>query len=122
MTIFEFVTLFPFGNNIDICFLMRDIWKYEYRHKNYFLTMINASITLRPGPTIYFPLSYRASDPQASRLIASIQPNWRIKSGTSIIEILSIVPIFTSSYHVRQINDLVHSIFILSVISPKLLY
>jgi hypothetical protein len=85
----------------------------------YFFTIINASIILRPGPMIYHPRSYIASDPPLSRLIASTHPKRDINVDTSSIEIFEIVPIFISLFAVRQMNDFVLIVFIFAVMSPR---
>ena len=84
--------------------------------------MTKLSMIFLPGPTIYFLSSYIASEPPLSRLIASIQPNLSMNLGISSIDILPIVPIFTSSVAVRQMNDLVPFTFIFAVISPTASY
>ncbi len=71
---------------------------------------------------IYFFLSYIARDHQLSRLIASIQPNRPINTGTSNIDILEIVPIFISLSRVLQMNDFVLASFIFGVMSHRASY
>ena len=84
--------------------------------------MTKLSMIFLPGPTIYCLLSYIASDPPLSRLIASIQPNLCMNLGISSTDILPTVPIFTSSVAVRQMNDFVDFAFILVVMSPTASY